>query len=255
IRRSERDQASRGDPLERGRGRPRAPAALVPAAALDPAGFPDACRGAEHEAERRIACRGPPEIVLGCRERGAREVEVRVGDPRNRDLAGLELDPTRVGICPRLEVDRRAGERNLPVADPDRLHPAEAGVTRARGDPAADELVERHGQPGGATGGRGARSMAGPQPGGSASSVARAARSKPVPSPSASAIRAFGPERWPASSAPARSHVAPPPGNAYASPAAPAGQRVANTTTIPCSMARPAASTSAEEVFPAPVAS
>src|SRR6185295_4854214 len=112
----------------------------------------------------------------------------------------------------------------------------EAGGPRKRGDAAGDQRLEGHVQtlPAARTeaGGRGAASIAGPQPGGSASRSASAARSNPAPRPRASAIRAFGPDRWPASRAPARTHVAPPPGKAYAAPAAPAAQRDVKATTI-----------------------
>ena len=72
------------------------------------------------------------------------EVEVRVGQARDRDLVGLEGDPFGERVGPRLEVDLGAGERHAAVADPDRLHPAEPGVARQRGDPTRDQGVERH---------------------------------------------------------------------------------------------------------------
>ena len=78
------------------------------------------------------------------RQRGIDEVDVRVDDPGHRDLARLELDPAGVRVGAGLEVDRRAGERDLAVADPDRLDPAEAGIAGERGDPTGDEHVERH---------------------------------------------------------------------------------------------------------------
>src|SRR6185503_16108283 len=192
-------------------------------------------------------------------DRGAGKVEVGIGQGRDGDLARVELDPAGVWVGTGFEVDGRAGEGHLAVANPDRLDPTEAGVAGEGRDAAADERVERHGQAPTPTtagaGGRGAASITGPQPGGSARSAARPSRSSPAPMPAARAMRALGPDRWPASSAPARAHVAPPPGKAYPVPAAPAAQRLVNATTIPRSIARDAASTSAPAVLPAPVAS
>src|SRR5204863_1250965 len=115
-----------------------------------------------------------------------------------------------------LEVHRGPGEGDLPIPDPDRLDPAKALGARERRDPAVDEGVERHqaAPTPASAGGRGARSTTGPQPAGSASSAASPAWSSPAPRPTASAIRALGPDRCPARIAPARTHVAPPPGNA-----------------------------------------
>ena len=95
------------------------------------------------------------------------------------------------------------GERDPAVADADRLDPAEPAVARERRDPSGDEHLERHRRQASA---------------GSASSAASPSRSSPAPSPSASATRAFVAHRWPTGSAPARTHVAPPPGKAYAGP-------------------------------------
>src|SRR5260221_7766459 len=153
-----------------------------------------------------------------------------VDQARDGDLAGLELEALGMGIGSRLEVDRGTGERDLAGRDPDRLDPAEPGVAGERGDPACDERVEWHQPPPSS------------QPSGSATRAASASRSRPAPSPTASATRAFGPPRWPASSAPARTHVAPAPWNAYAPDAAPAGQRVVRTTTDPWAIDRVAAS-------------
>jgi hypothetical protein len=53
-----------------------------------------------------------------------------------------------VRVGPRLEIDRRAGEGDPAVRDPDRLDPAEAARTREGRDPAAaDEDVERNQRP------------------------------------------------------------------------------------------------------------
>ncbi len=73
------------------------------------------------------------------------QVEVGVRQPWDRDLVGIELDPSRVGVGPRLEVDRRSGEGDPAIRDPDGVDPAEPAVARERGDPAAaDQQVERH---------------------------------------------------------------------------------------------------------------
>ena len=53
-----------------------------------------------------------------------------VGQARDRDLVGLQLDPERVRVGPRLELDRGAGEGDPAVADPDRLDPAEPATRR-----------------------------------------------------------------------------------------------------------------------------
>jgi hypothetical protein len=193
-----------------------APAALVPAEADQPAGRVDPLGCGSEDRHRRLERRRGREVDMIDRERGIDEVDVRVDDPGHRDLAGLELDPAGVRVGTGLEVDGRAREGDLAVADPDRLDPAKAGIAGERGDPTAgDEHVEWHQLDAATTaGGRGAASSTGPQPGGSASSSASAGRSRPAPSPAARAIRALGPVRWPASSAPARCHVAPPPGKA-----------------------------------------
>jgi len=126
------------------------------------------------------------------------EMEVRVGQTRNRDLARLQLDPEGVRVGPRLELHGAAGEGDPATPDPDGLDPAEPVVPRKGRDPAADERIERH-QP------------FAPAPTGPRSSSASSSRPSPAPRPRARAIRAFGPVRVPASIAPARTHVAPPP--------------------------------------------
>ena len=69
---------------------------------------------------------------------------MRVGQAGDRDLVGLERDPPRERVGPRLEVDLGAGEGDPAGADPDRLDPAEPGSPGQRRDPARDEGVERH---------------------------------------------------------------------------------------------------------------
>src|SRR4051794_5105524 len=91
-------------------------------------------------------------------------------------------------------------------------------------------------------------------PTGSASSLANPSRSSPAPSPTANATRAFVAHRCPTGSAPARTHVAPPPGKAYAVPAAPDGQRLARATGMSAPIARTAEASRRGSVFPAPVA-
>ena len=69
--------------------------------------------------------------------------------PGIADLVGRELDAPgeRVGRGVSRN-DLGAGEGHPPVADPDRLDPAEAAVTREGRDAAGDEGVERHGRSG-----------------------------------------------------------------------------------------------------------
>ena len=72
------------------------------------------------------------------------EMEVRVGQARDRHLVGLEGEPPRERVGARLEGDLGAGEGDPPVADADRLDPAEAARPAERGDAAGDQGVERH---------------------------------------------------------------------------------------------------------------
>ena len=67
--------------------------------------------------------RGQVDLARG--DGGLGEVEVRVGQPGDRDLVGFQTDPLRERIGARLEIDLGAGERDAPVADPDGLDPAE----------------------------------------------------------------------------------------------------------------------------------
>ena len=144
--RPERTATTRGDRLEIVGRRPAAPAVDVPAVAFEPrrgigqdeVGGPDALQTVGQR-------RGIGQVDLARRGGGTREVEMCVGETGDRDLVGLERDPFRERVGARLEIDLRTRERHPPVADPDRLDPAEPVVTGERRDPARDQGVERHG--------------------------------------------------------------------------------------------------------------
>jgi hypothetical protein len=57
-------------------------------------------------------------------------MQVGVGQPGDGDLVGIEADPLGEWVGARLEVDLGPGERDPPVADADRLDPAEACIAR-----------------------------------------------------------------------------------------------------------------------------
>ena len=257
VERAERDEAARRDALEVVGGRPGTPAALVPAAADEPGGRASRWAASRTTSIAAVERRRGREVDLVDRQRGVDEVDVRVDEPGHRDLARLELDPAGVRIGARLEVDRRAGEGDLAVADPDRLDPAEAGVAGEGGDATGDEGVERH-QADAATpaGGRGARIEHGSPAGrvgeelGERVAVQSRAEARRERDPR---LRAGRGGRRAARRRAATSRRRP--GTRSRSPAAPAGQREVNATTIPCSIARAAASRSDAAVFPAPVAS
>ena len=138
------DPPTRCHTLQIVRGGPAAPAVAVPAMALQPriAGQGD-MRGAHTLQPIRERGRGR-QVHLRRRHRGLGQVEVRVGQPGDRDLVRLQADPLREGVRARLQVHLRARERDAAVADPDRLYPAESVRARERGDPAADQRVEWH---------------------------------------------------------------------------------------------------------------
>ncbi len=144
--RPERAATPRRDRLEVVGRRPAAPAVDVPAVTFEPGvGIGQRDVGGPDELEAVGERRGSGQVDLARRGGGTREVEVRVGETRDRDLVGLEGDPFGERVGPRLEVDLRPGERHAPVADPDRLDPAEPVVAGERRDPAGDQGVERHG--------------------------------------------------------------------------------------------------------------
>ena len=86
-----------------------------------------AAREARQAVVERLRVR---QVDLALRDRGLGEMQVRVGQPGDRDLVGLEVDPLGERVGPGLEEDLGAGEGDATVADPDRLDPAEALVAR-----------------------------------------------------------------------------------------------------------------------------
>ena len=97
-----------------------------------------ACGRARPRASPSSSVGGRREVDLAERERRLGEMEVRVGQARDRDLVRFERDPPRERVRPGLELDLGAGEGDPAVADPDRLDPAEPGSPGQRRDPARD---------------------------------------------------------------------------------------------------------------------
>ena len=145
IVRPERGAPARGDRLDVVGRWPAAPAIHVPAVTLEPG---------VRIARRRVrgADPGQPldqggsigQVDVARRVGRAGEMEVRVGEARDRHLVGLERDPLGEWVGSRLERDLGAGEGDPPVADADGLDPAEPALARERGDPPGDEHVQRH---------------------------------------------------------------------------------------------------------------
>ena len=134
------------DGLELVGGRPAAPSIAVPAVALEPGvGREGLVRGAE-PSQPIVERRRVRQVDLALRHRGLRQMQVRVGQPGDRDLVGFQADALRERIRAGLEEDLRPGERDATVADPDRLDPAEALVARQGRDAAGDEGLEGHGR-------------------------------------------------------------------------------------------------------------
>ena len=113
----ERDAPARRDRLEVVRGRPAAPAGRGPSR-----GPRASARRLGAGPRRRRSRRGPPRASATCdRSTWSRaiaalgEVEMGVGQARDRDLVGVQLEPDGVRVGPRLELDRRAGERDAAV--------------------------------------------------------------------------------------------------------------------------------------------
>ena len=136
--------SARRDPIEIAGCRPAPPAIRVPAMTLDPVTLGQATIGRGDEGQPVVNASARLEIDLLEGDPAVGQVEVGVGQARNRHLVGVELvaDRERVGPC--LELDRRAGKGHPSVLDPDGLNPAEPGFARERGDPAGDEGIERH---------------------------------------------------------------------------------------------------------------
>ena len=142
----QRGAAARCDGLELVGGGPAAPSIAVPAVTLQPGvGREGIMRGAQPRQPfiERLRVR---EIDLPPRDGSLREMEVRVGQPGDRDLVGFQADALREWIGPRLEEHLGAGERDAAVADPDRFDPAEPLVALQGRDAAGDQRFERHGR-------------------------------------------------------------------------------------------------------------
>ncbi len=199
----ERDPAARGDRLEIVGGRPASPAVEVPPVAEQPgrrirqrgvclADVPQAC----------LQGRGGLEVDGAGGDRRLGKVEVRVREPGDRHLVRGQDQPLRPRPGGALHRCDRPGRDDPPVEDRDRFDPAEARPAGEGRDPAHDDALG---------GGHSATTDAAAGP---ARKRASASPVSPAPSPAASAIRAFGAPSVPASIAPARTHVPPPPGNA-----------------------------------------
>ncbi len=73
------------------------------------------------------------------------EMEVGIGQARDRDLVRVELEADGERVGPGLELDRRTRKRDAAAGDADRLDPAEPRVAGERRDPTGDERLEGHG--------------------------------------------------------------------------------------------------------------
>ena len=96
--------------------------------------------------EALVESRGVIEVDVPRGHRRLRQMQMGIGQARDRDLIRLEPDPLRERVGARLQIDLGTGECDPPVADADRLDPAEALIARERGDTARDERVQRHGR-------------------------------------------------------------------------------------------------------------
>ena len=117
------------DPLEVVGRRPATPAVRVPAVALEPRVRVAASRAwaARTAAIPSSSVAALEQVDLPAAQRRLGEVEMRVGQPGDRDLVRLEVRSARV--CGSARVSRSTsepGEGDPAVADPDRLDPAEA---------------------------------------------------------------------------------------------------------------------------------
>ena len=191
-------------------------------------------RGSD-EVETVVQRGHPRQVDLPTHEGRLGEMEMRIGQPGDRDLIGRELDPLRERVGPGLQPHLGPGERDPSIADPHRLHPAEAGLARQGGDPACHEHVERQRS--------GLR--------------VRQQRGQPGPiQPGAHAQRErdprLGPAQVPGRDGPGPDPGRSPPSKAYTGLTAPDGQREARTTGIPACIARTAAASTGAALLPEP---
>jgi len=136
-------------------------------------------------------------------------MKVGIGQGRQRNLVWAKGEPPRPGADGCVDSRPAAGGDNPAAGDRHGPDPAKpAGALEGRDPPVDDELGGGH-----ASAPRpplaGAGIAVGP-----ARNPASASPASPAPSPAASAIRALGAPSVPATIAPARTQVAPPPGKA-----------------------------------------
>ena len=143
--RPEDDPAAGGDRLDVVGRRPASPSVGVPAVPVDPR------VGVRERRVRRPDRRHPVgerrdrrEVDLPERVRGLGEVEVGVGEARDRHLVRFQVEPSRERVGAGLQRHLGAGEGDPPVADADGLDPAEPAGAAERGDTAGDQRVEGH---------------------------------------------------------------------------------------------------------------
>ena len=123
---SPRASGDRGPRARRaGRARPRSRSSAVgqrpsgpwsqpwPSSQRSPSGR--ASPAAADRGQAAVERRGLRQVDLVAGDAALGEVEMGVGQARDRDLVGVELEPDGERVGPRLELDRRAGERDAAV--------------------------------------------------------------------------------------------------------------------------------------------
>ena len=141
----QRHPPPRRDPLEVVGRRPAAPAIGVPAVTLDPVVGGEPVVGGADQRQALVERLNLREVDALESDPALGEVEVRIGQARDRDLVRVELEADGERVGPRLELDRRTGKRDAAAGDADRLDPAEPRVAGERRDPPGDKRLERHG--------------------------------------------------------------------------------------------------------------
>ena len=138
--RPERHPATRRHPLEVSGGRPATPSVGAPAVPVEP-GIGVRERGVRVGDLRHAGLEGlgPGEVDLVQGSRRLGEMEMRVGQPGDRDLVGRQRDPPGERIGAGLELDLGASEGDPPIPDADRLDPAETGPSGKRRDAPGDQ--------------------------------------------------------------------------------------------------------------------
>ncbi len=146
IVRPERRPAARCNSLEGIGRRPATPTVGVPAMALEPGALGQPLVRRAKSSESLVERRCIAQIDVPRCESRLRQMQMRVGQPGDRDLIGVEPDALRERVGAGLEVDLGPGERDPPAADADRLDPAETAIAGERRDATGDEHVQRHGR-------------------------------------------------------------------------------------------------------------